>query len=464
MKTKLVSQSPALLFDEELWFGTSDSEAAEKAAANSMAATAGKVVGAKHFPESARKLAELAREQSTSIDEFVSVIEQDPGLSARLLRLVNSSGFSLRQRCKSVRHAVTLVGTEQLMRIATSAAVLDLFDSEGKYAVEVLQHSAAMGAFCRYLGAHLGLSADDLFTVGVLHDIGKLMMLDTFGERYQSLIEQAGGRADALHPLERAEYGFDHGVLAAHVLKAWDIPSPIPKMVAWHHEPARAYESSTAHAALVQTVRLADALVHAMAQGATRADVAELARHDATQYLDISEAQLDALWPELAQLYSRALEQGDADEPEAPTGASSRVKPRTTGSAPAAVPKQFPCVECSRPSFGLSCPVCKGDLCPEHPPGTAGWCPLCARDYAAFAKAARLPIDGWRGVGAALWLALAIAFIWSLSGSGLGRGLVVGAFASSLLGLAGVIAKRSYLRSSFVRSRPQRTRAAVLAR
>lgn len=112
------NKSPAIagrvLLDEELWFGVTDATAAETAAAKSMAATAGKVIGAKPFPESARRLAELSSRDNAQVAEMVEVLEQDPALSAKLLRVVNSAGFGLRQRCTSIRHAVTLVASKQL--------------------------------------------------------------------------------------------------------------------------------------------------------------------------------------------------------------------------------------------------------------------------------------------------------------------------------------------------------------
>lgn len=452
------AKPPPLPFDEELWFGTSDGGAAERAAAASMAATAGQIVGAKHFPESARVLAELSKNDSTPIHEFVRVIERDPGLSAQLLRLVNSSGFSLRQRCTTVRHAVTIVGSKHLHRIATTAAVLDLFDSESEHAVKVLRHSAAMGAFCRYLGSHLGIPAEEIFTIGALHDIGKLMMLEAFDDRYQALIERSEGMADTIHALERAEFGFDHGVLAGHVLKAWDIPHPIPKIVAWHHEPARAYESSTAHAAQVQTLRLADAIAHALDKGATEADVPRLAKHEGAVYLDISEAQLGAMWEELAQLYARSLEPSDAQD----SGDSkNRIQAAHAQQAPApTLPKLFPCIECASPSFAVTCPACNAHLCPEHQPGSLGWCSLCAREFEALAAKAPFPFDGERGVVvvAALTFAVTLTLWRAAEPDGVIRGVVAGALFATLAVVLVLAGKRSYLRARFLRNRPSRVR------
>lgn len=442
-KIHVTSGAPSVAFDEELWFGTNDGEAAETAAARSMAATAGKLLGARPFPESARKLAELSSKDSTSVHEYVHVLEQDPALSAKLLKVVNSAGFSLRQRCTSVRHAVTIVGSKYLHQIATTAAVLDMFNSESAYAVSVLSHSAVMGAFCRYLGAHVGLPAEELFTIGALHDIGKLMMLDTFGEEYLSFASKAPVEADALHPLEREKYGFDHAVLAAHVLKAWRIPEPVPKIVAWHHEPARALQSSTAHATLVQTVRLADALVHALAAGAQREHATRIARHEAANYLDISEAQLAAMWPELVQLRLQALEQdGDDEGRDRESTARTKSQPAKATEAPL-VPKQFSCVECGSASFGSACPACEGNLCPQHPVGSSGWCARCDRSYSDFATKTGLPL--FATLLFALGALPSLYLAWT-------QGPLAGLLAAVFLVFVAFIGKRSYLRTMFLRT------------
>ncbi len=452
--------APRVLIDEELWFGTTDVKAAEDAAAKSMAATAGTVLGAKPFPESARRLAELSSRDNGQVSAMVQVLEQDPALSAKLLRVVNSAGFGLRQRCTSVRHAVTLVGSKHLHQMATTAAVLDLFDSEDGPAVSVLEHSAIVGAFCRYLGTHQGLPAEDLFTAGVLHDIGKVMLLETYGDRYHCIFDQCLCHPDLLFVNERREYGFDHGVLGAHVLKAWNIPDPIPKIVAWHHEPTRAYESSPLNASLVQTLRLADLLVHAMSNGATRADLAMVAQHEAASYLDISAAQLDAMWDELSSLHERTLHQNrgstDANEPTENESAT-RVK-SSEQQTPFDVPRQIPCALCGSPSFGDTCPTCKGYACPKHPIGKRGWCCVCDAEYPAFVADAPVPFDATRGAIASLAVATASSALgWFYGGTdGTVRGLVMGLVVAALGAGAAVVAQRSYLRARFTRSRPDR--------
>ena len=462
--------APAAI-DEELWFGAHDHAMAEDTAARSMAALVGRIIGAKPFPVTARRLADLTRQDVVRIEPVIQVLESDPGLSARLLRLVNSAGYALRQRCTSVRHAATLVGTDRLHQIATTAAVLDLFDSKGPVAAQIIEHSTVVGAFCRYLGAHLALPVDDLFTAGFLHDIGKLMLMETENEQYVELLAKCASRPDSIHHLERALYGFDHAVLAAHVLTAWNIPDPVPKIVAWHHEPSQAYKVSSMMAALVQTVRLADALVYVMQADPERENIKEVAQHEAASYLDISEPQLAAMWDELRVLYNESREQCLGENAPALDPRSLRPKrpmnlavESTPSERTHELPKQFPCVECGCPTFGNTCPACGGYVCPDHQVGRDAWCSLCARDYRSEKSSMPVPMPAKWAFGAVSAAVLISGMVGMISSGG--RGALRAGFGTLLLGslvtLLYVIGKQWFIRSRFVRTRPNRFVAEAL--
>jgi HD-like signal output (HDOD) protein len=328
------------VIDEELWYGSSTTKEAEQLAAESLAGRVGRVLGAKPFPASALRLARLTRDPRTQMEELLGVLESDPALSARLLRLVNSAGFALRTACTSVRHAAILVGNARLNQVATTAAIMDMYASSAKHATRVLEHATVVGALCRYLAFYLALPSDELFTCGFLHDIGKLMLLDTDGVEYEALLEQAGDEPDALHLLERERFGFDHALLAGHVLHRWNIPQPVPQVVSWHHNAPHAFEVSPQLGQLVSAVRLADHMSYAFQKANPAQSIEQLARTDAAQYLGVSEPQLAAMWDEMAALALRAVAAsrsgtGVADAvPDRPAPASLRVV-RGSLSAPA---------------------------------------------------------------------------------------------------------------------------------
>ncbi|HET9931534.1 MAG TPA: HDOD domain-containing protein, partial [Polyangiaceae bacterium] len=407
--------------DEELWFGDHDDADAENRAAASLAAVGARIVGAKPFPVAARRLDELTRNPSTRIEQVVNVLESDPALSARLLRLVNSAGYGLKVRCTSVRHAAVLVGTRRLNQVATTAAILDLFDGNSTHAMELLEHAAIVGSLCRYLAVHQGLPHDELFTCGFLHDIGKLMLLDAERDRYAELLNEFGHAPDQIHLAERRLFGFDHAVLGAHVLTAWNIPEPVPRVIAWHHAPARAMQD-TVVSAMVQTLRLADLLAYVLALPDTEQAIQLGAASEAANYLEISDVQLSAMWNDLVALRdrSRARSHGEPElevivpKVEVPSlraraSTTPSQRPAKTGRPLHEVPSHFPCSVCAKPSFGNVCAACGGHVCPAHQVGADEWCSVCAREYVRFKKTAELSGGLRAGVGTLVGSTLAIA-------------------------------------------------------
>jgi putative nucleotidyltransferase with HDIG domain len=476
--------------DEELWFGSpgEDSELEERAA-HSMAAVAARVIGAKPFPAAAKKLEEVTRGGGAKIEQVVSVLESDPGLSMRLLRLVNSAGYALRVRCTSVRHAAALVGMRRLHQLATTAAVLDLFENDRPLVKSLLNHAASVGAICRYLAVHVDLSPDELFTCGFLHDIGKLMLIDAEGQSYMDLLREAGDQPEALHLLERQKYGFDHAVLGAHVLKSWQIPNPVPRVVAWHHSVGRAYQSDTATAAMVQTLRLADYLSYVLRSHPDAEGIHMAAETDSARYLGVSEAQLSAMWVDLVRLSQRIHAQAPSGGSEiipredsippsmgTPSQRARSLAPMSSGphsvtplspqSLAAALaahpvrvsetPKAFECVVCKKASHGTRCPVCSGHVCSEHQVGKEQWCTECTSVYRFDVRSGETP--GWvRYASIAIVLgAAAVSLIVALLSQTSLAGALLGSTLLSSVAVVALLAGRTvFLKRRFMQRRGQ---------
>ncbi|MBI3206310.1 MAG: HDOD domain-containing protein [Myxococcales bacterium] len=417
-----------------------------------MAAKVGRIVGAKPFPEAARRLDELTRGVSCKIGDVVRVLEQDPALSARLLRLVNSSGYALRMRCSSVHHAAVLVGTRRLNQLATTAAVLDMFESSTRFASRIVEHAAVVGSLCRYLAAHFGLPSDELATSGFLHDIGKLVLLDTEGTDYANLLETHSDGPDHASRAEREQFGFDHAVLGAHVLSAWHIPEPVPKVVAWHHHPARALQAGGMVAAMVQALRMADAIAHFLVATPKAEAIESLSRSEMASYLEIGEAQLAAMWSDFEGLYFHARARGrDADPEIVPRRIS--VEPKSKAPKATKVPKQFPCVCCGAASFGSTCEACHGYVCSDHWHDREQWCAHCVASYRALERESSVPV-GISATAAATVAAAAGAGAFA-SGSGAGAAGLVAVGAGAIAAAVVVILHRASRRMRFLRQQAE---------
>ncbi len=297
---------------EDLWFGDAGADTeAERAAAESMVARVARILDLRPLPVAAQRLMSITRNPDYRVSEIERVILADPSLSARVMRIVNSAALGLRAHCTSIQHAIVILGGRALCDLAFSLVVFGLgARSDGSLAGRISTHSSAVAVLARRLALLLGLGASDLFTIGLFHDLGKLLELQLGAEAYGQLFEPAP-EADALHLREREELGYDHAVLGGHILRAWQIPEPLPTVVAWHHQPERALAEGGTLADQVALTRVADRLAYLLEES-ERSDeelIATLLRDGSAGYLALEEAVLREAWHDLqaAALASRAL-------------------------------------------------------------------------------------------------------------------------------------------------------------
>jgi HD-like signal output (HDOD) protein len=329
---------------------SSDRKGAQKAA-RSLAASVAKLHGAVPMPMAVSKLLAATESDTFDVPAVVRILEGDPGLAADLMRQVNSAGGA-KVKCKSIAQAVTMLGQKSLREAAVAAAALEVFAADEAPVAQVIAHDGRRAAAAaRALSRPAMLVADEMYMCALLHDVGQLMLLRGDDLDYPELL--ATTPAETLHLVERERYGFDHALLAGHVLLAWKLPQPICRTISWHHQPERAYASKGDLPRMVALVRVADRLARLPSE-ATADDVrAAIASMTAElQQLGWSEPQL----PQLARDAMRALREADGTAPRPsmlpsmlPPTAPARVLSESV-KAPAAAPATAPTVRAVVPS------------------------------------------------------------------------------------------------------------------
>ena len=320
---------------EDFWFGDGAGDQADHDAAESVAALVARVHGVKPLPVAATKLARVAKDPETPVASIAKVLESDPGLLSRVLRLVNSAAFGLRVPCKSARNAVTLLGPKRIAELAMASAVLDLFDDATGDARKILEHALGIAAIMKRLAQKCEVSTEDAFTCGLLHDIGKLMQLQVGDDEYVALLASEEGRCDQLHLHEREKYGFDHGVLAGHMLRLWNVPSPVPEAIGLHHHLARAYAVGGSVAEMVHMLRVSELLADAAVAPRPDDEVLDaLVKDESVSFLELTKDDLVSLWDDVhaaLETSKRALSgeaDGDSDREDVP-GSGVHVRQAT---------------------------------------------------------------------------------------------------------------------------------------
>ncbi len=199
--------------------------------------------------------------------DIARVISEDPGLTSRLLRLVNSGFFGFTQPIESVSKAVTVVGTAQIRDLALATSILSAFtplphdtlDLEGFWL-----HSLACGVTARVIAHQRGVdNVERYFVAGLLHEIGSLVLMGGARELASEVAARVRATGEPQIVCERAVTGTDHCEIGAALMRAWRLPEALRQAVAWHHDPVGAGR----HVDEASAVHVAEVMAHALGWG-----------------------------------------------------------------------------------------------------------------------------------------------------------------------------------------------------
>jgi diguanylate cyclase (GGDEF)-like protein len=206
----------------------------------------------------AMRIIDLAEDPETGIADMAEVLEQDPAMTARMLRIANSALYAQRRKVSNLRQAVMLLGLNGVMSLALGFSLLGSFavDARASNTLEKIYHRAILsGEIARDLGHRLGVaSPDNLFISGVLQDVGILALIRIYGAEYMELLDKADSH-QALCRREIAMLGHDHAEIGAWLIQQWHIPEEIQNDIRHSHD-SSGWKSSEEDALRVFAVAL----------------------------------------------------------------------------------------------------------------------------------------------------------------------------------------------------------------
>lgn len=207
------------------------------------------------------KVDKLLKDKEASIDNIARIIEIDPAMSSRILRLVNSAFYGLPSKSNSISHSVMMMGFNAVKNAIVSVTILDTLSIKDRYQnfniTDFWRHSVSVAVLGKQLAERSRLTApEDAFIAGLLHDTGKIIMLkyfkEDFGKVWQTMQETKCCFADA----EQEVASIDHVQIGAYLARKWQLPEHIIEAIAGHHY----YITSSQSTGLVECIMLADAL------------------------------------------------------------------------------------------------------------------------------------------------------------------------------------------------------------
>lgn len=193
------------------------------------------------FPDIYYRIVEMLNDIRSSATKLAQVVSSDPGLSATLLKLVNSAFYGLPSRVSSITRAIALIGGKELTTLAMGISVIRYFKDIPPQMIDMKKfwmHSIAVGVFARILAQQrVGLVEEEFFIAGLLHDIGRLVAFKEFPRTAAKTILNAREKHSPLYLEEKGTWGYDHTAAAGLLVQKWNFPEPLRQMIKFHHNP-----------------------------------------------------------------------------------------------------------------------------------------------------------------------------------------------------------------------------------
>lgn len=197
-----------------------------------------------------------------SIGELADKVAKDQALAAKTLRLANSSFYGLQCKVTTIQQAITILGFDSVRTLIAAAGITDNFSGSKHASFDAKafwRHAIGTALCAKMLAREMNLNQDYAFVSGLLHDIGKLVLVTRFPEQYAQVATYRDKHDCYALEAERAVLEIDHPTVGRALAQYWKFPSILQKAIANHHAPEASDLGD-----IPAVVHIADAVAHAL--------------------------------------------------------------------------------------------------------------------------------------------------------------------------------------------------------
>lgn len=209
----------------------------------------------------ATRLIDVISNPSSTLNEIVETIRYDQAITAQVLRLCNSAYYGLSRQVGSLDDAIRFLGTSKVMQLVMAAHTRGLLGKQQEgYGIRpggLWEHSVGVALATQYISQRLGYDQSGmLFTAGLLHDVGKVILNEYVAEEFSQIAQSVMQENTSFLDAERDVLGYTHSEVAQQVALAWKLPEQIAVAMRYHHEPELLNPPNSA----VDIIHLADSV------------------------------------------------------------------------------------------------------------------------------------------------------------------------------------------------------------
>jgi putative nucleotidyltransferase with HDIG domain len=247
------------------------------------------------LPAAVLELLRLVRRDDIETGTLAAKISLDPALTAKTLRLANSSFYGVPRHVTSVSDATLVLGLRTVRTLVTTAVLAGSFEPpacEGFDFPGFWQHAVSAAVSAKLIATAVGADGDTAFTAALLHDVGQLVLATGFSARFAQVLALRSASEIELVDAEQALLGIDHATLGALLAERWHFPREIVEAIGHHHAPPAIGNAIK----LVHIVYVAGTLAHLLGLGKRGAQAMPAACSEVWAGMDMPVG----LWDEIA--------------------------------------------------------------------------------------------------------------------------------------------------------------------
>ncbi len=223
------------------------------------------------LPSSVSKIIQICNSEDSSINDLVEPVTSDPAVTSMVFKRANSAASASSRRITSVKDAVVRIGMRETKNMAITLSVFKQFDMDQKsfgfnrslYWI----HTLGAGIAARHIARACGYKTpEDAFLVGLLHDLGKMILDDYINDEYKEVIKLAATESRRLTDVETEVFELNHAFVGARVGENWKLPSLVIKSIENHHKTADMFTDGSVER-LEQFLVLGNTLIKSMGLG-----------------------------------------------------------------------------------------------------------------------------------------------------------------------------------------------------
>lgn len=193
------------------------------------------------IPEVFKAIEDELQSETPSINKVADLISMDVGLVAKTLKLINSPYFGLPSQIDSIFQAITMLGLDTIKALILGTHLFSMYDEKmlPNFSLTMLwEHSFRVSNIARLIAEYEGMGRKEIVQArmtGLLHDVGKLVLANSFPEQYQEVLSQVSNSQGTIHQCEENIFKTTHAQIGAFLMGLWGMPGNLVHGIGYHH-------------------------------------------------------------------------------------------------------------------------------------------------------------------------------------------------------------------------------------